>query len=207
MRLTCGLAIALWLSFPAAGLASRQQDPAGSPNAAGQAPVAPAARESAPAEQIPAETTPAAPASPQTPAAVQKAPESAAKKKKTGSARGTSGKRTRKRHKRAPPTPGDPRKIVVREGGAREPAAQIAPGMTPAETARQRQNAQQWLGSTDNQLKELAGRSLDARQQETVGQVRNYTEGARLALKEGDVRRASTLALKAHLLAEDLAKH
>jgi hypothetical protein len=31
--------------------------------------------------------------------------------------------------------------------------------------------------------------------------------GARSALKEGDVRRASTLALKAHLLAEDLIRH
>jgi hypothetical protein len=32
-------------------------------------------------------------------------------------------------------------------------------------------------------------------------------EGARGALQEGDVRRASTLAEKAHLLADDLLKH
>jgi hypothetical protein len=31
--------------------------------------------------------------------------------------------------------------------------------------------------------------------------------GAHSALKEGDLRRASTLAQKAHLLAEDLVKH
>lgn len=217
MRLICGLAIALWLSFPAAGLASQQQDPAGSPNSAGQAPAAPAPKESAPAEkapaekprtesapaeQIPAETTPAVPASPQTPATEEKAPESAVKKKPSvGSVSGTG-----KRHKRTAPTPGAPRKIVVREGGAREPAAQIAPGMTPAEAARERGNAEAWLGSTDAQLKQLAGRPLDARQQETVGQIRNYMEGARSALKEGDVRRASTLAEKAYLLADDLVK-
>jgi hypothetical protein len=79
--------------------------------------------------------------------------------------------------------------------------------MTPAEAARQRQNAEQWLSSTDGQLKKLAGRTLDAPQQETVGQIRNYMDGARSALQEGDVRRASTLAEKARLLAEDLAKH
>ena len=81
------------------------------------------------------------------------------------------------------------------------------PGMTPAEATRQRQNAEQWLALTDDQLKRLAERTLDARQQDTVGQIRNYMEGARTALQEGDVRRASTLAQKAHLLAEDLVKH
>jgi len=40
-----------------------------------------------------------------------------------------------------------------------------------------------------------------------VGQVRNYMGGARSALQEGDVRRASTLAEKARLLAEDLVRH
>ena len=96
---------------------------------------------------------------------------------------------------------------MIRKGGAREPAAQIAPDVTPAEATRQRRNAEQLLGSTDNLLEQLAGRTLDARQQETVGQIRNYMDGARSALKEGDTRRASTLAQKAHLLSEDLVKH
>ena len=96
---------------------------------------------------------------------------------------------------------------MVREGGATEPAAQIAPGMTPLEATRQRRDAEQWLASTGDQLKQLAERTLDARQQETVGQIRNYIEGARSALQEGDVRRANTLAQKAHLLAADLMKH
>jgi hypothetical protein len=96
---------------------------------------------------------------------------------------------------------------VVREGGAVEPAAQIAPGLTPAEATRQRQNAERLLGTTDDRLKQLAARTLDGRQQETVGQIRNYVVGARSALKEGDVRRAGTLAEKAHLLVEDLVKH
>jgi hypothetical protein len=79
--------------------------------------------------------------------------------------------------------------------------------MTPAEAARQRQNAEQLLGSTGEQLKQLSGRALSALQQETVAQIRNYMDGARSALQQGDLRRASTLAEKAHLLADDLAKH
>jgi hypothetical protein len=106
-----------------------------------------------------------------------------------------------------PPPDGAPQKIVVREGGAREPAAQIAPDITPSEATRDRQNAERSLGSTDVQMKQLAGRTLNAQQQETVGQIRNYMQGARSALKEGDVRRAGTLADKAHLLVEDLVKH
>jgi hypothetical protein len=191
MRLACGLAIALWLNFPAAGVASRQQDAAGSANSAGQVPAAPAA----PAEAVPA--------------AGQKASESASKEKTdASSASGTSTSATTKRRKRAAPAQnGETRKIMVREGGASEPAAQIAPDMTPAEAVSQRQNAERLLGSSDDQLKLLAGRTLDARQQETVGQIRNYMGGARSALQEGDLRRANTLAQKAHLLADDLVKH
>jgi len=96
---------------------------------------------------------------------------------------------------------------VVREGGAREPAEQIAPGVTPAEAARQRQNVEQWLDSTDGQLKQLLERKLNPQQDETLGQIRNYMDGARGALREGDVRRASTLAEKAHLLSDDMVKH
>ncbi len=202
--------MAFWLSFPAAGAASWQQDSAGSANSAVQAPAAPAApaekarTEPAPAEQVPAENTPAVATNPETPAAEKKAPESVAKEKTdAGSASGTT-----KRRKRAAPAPnGAPRKIVVREGGASEPAEQIAPGMPPAEATRERQRAEQLLGSTDDQVKLLALRTLDARQQETVAQIRNYMDGARSALQEGDVRRASTLAEKAHLLVEDLVKH
>jgi hypothetical protein len=222
MRLACGFAIALWLSSPAAGRASWQHDPAGSANGAGRAPGPPAAAtgnapaekspapiekpqtENSPAEQVPAETAPAAPANPQAPAAGKTVPESTASEKTVaGPATGR-----RRRRKRAASVPnGAPHKIVVREGGASEPAAQIAPGMTPAEATRQRHHAEQLLGSTDDKLKRLTGRTLDAKQQETVGQIRNYMEGVRSALKEGDVRRANTLAQKAHLLSEDLVKH
>jgi len=77
--------------------------------------------------------------------------------------------------------------------------------MTPAEAARERQNAEQWLRAAGEQLPQLEVLP-DVHQQETVVQIRNYMDGARSALKEGDVRRASTLAEKAHLLADDLLR-
>ncbi len=118
------------------------------------------------------------------------------------------GTRAKKRGQReAPPGDGEPRTIVVREGGAREPAAQIAPGLPPAEANRQRQNAERILGATTDELQALSGRQLTELQQETMGQIRNYMDGSRSALKDGDVRRASTLAEKAQMLADDLAKH
>jgi hypothetical protein len=204
MRLACGLAIALWLSLPAAGMSCWQQDPAGSANGARPAPGAPnpkkdAASEPASAQKAPPKQVPGA-----TPAAGNGSSEGAAKKNRDAG----SPNRTRKPSKRTTPVPnGAPRQIVVREGGASEPAAQIAPDIPPAEAARERQNAEQWLGTADDQLKRLATRTLDERQQETVGQIRNYMDGARSALKEGDVRRASTLAEKAQLLSDDLVKH
>ena len=96
---------------------------------------------------------------------------------------------------------------MVREGGAEEPTAQIVTGMTAEEADRQRHEAELLLSTTAETLKEIAPRALDNRQQETVSQIHNYMEGSRTAMKEGDVPRAHILALKAQLLADDLAKH
>ncbi len=178
----CALAIALGLSFPAWG----------------QTPAAPPPAENSPSAQAPADTTP----SPE-----KKTAEDKENKEKKKPDSGTASA-TKKRRQAATPAPeGGPRKIVVREGGASEPAARIVPGMTAEEAARERQNAQELLSSTDDQLKRLADRPLGAQQQETVGQIHNYMTGARGALQEGDVSRARTLAEKAHLLSDDLLKH
>jgi hypothetical protein len=205
MRLTCELAIAFCLSFGAMGFSWQQQDVTGSANANGQPPAPTTPPKVAPPEPTSNESPSVAPSNPQ-PATMPK-PQPTSTPKKRSSA-GSSSAHVKRRKRMATTPPGAPRKVVVREGGAREPAAQIAPGMTPEEATRQRQNAEQWLGSTDDQLKQLTERrTLDARQQETVEQIHNYMNGAQTALKEGDVGRASTLAQKARLLTEDLLKH
>jgi len=201
MRVACGFVIALWLILPVPGMARLEQDQSGSPTAAGQAP----------APSTPTEPAPPSAANQQT-SAEPKPSKSDTKKGTSGSASGTPSTTTKRRKHPAAssslPAPGDPpRKIVVREGGAKEPAEQIEPDITPAEAKRERQNAEQLLDTSDSQLKQLAARTLSAQQQETVEQIHNYMDGARSALKEGDVRRAGTLAEKAHLLTDDLVKH
>jgi len=100
-----------------------------------------------------------------------------------------------------------PKKIVVREGGADEPTTQIVTGMTPEEAERERGEAELLLSTTSETLEEIAPRPLDAGQQEVVSQIHNYIKDSRTALKEGDIPRAHTLAIKAGLLAGDLARH
>ena len=101
----------------------------------------------------------------------------------------------------------EPRKIVIHQGGASEPIAQILPGITQEEASHQRENAEQLLVSTDSNLKQLTARKMNPNQQELVVQIRHYMDGAHLALKESDTQRAHTLALKAYLLSDDLVKH
>src|SRR5437667_1649788 len=72
----------------------------------------------------------------------------------------------RKRHARSkkstaqPTTEGEPRKVVIHRGGTSEPIAQILPGMTEEEAARQRENAEQLLMAAESSLEQLAARSL-----------------------------------------------
>lgn len=205
MRIACGLALAIGLSVTSAGMAtSRRQDPPGAANTSAQAPTPSEVPREKPATEATFTPDKSAPegAAHSNPDAGSTSKEEPAGPKVTPAR--PSG--NLKRHKRtAPPPPEDgPRKIVVRKGGAREPAEQIAPGMTPAEAVRQRQSVERLLGATDDQLQMLAARTLDEKRQETVGQIRNYMDHARLALKEGDLRRANTLAEKAHLLSDDL---
>ncbi|MGA3087148.1 MAG: hypothetical protein ABSD75_00960 [Terriglobales bacterium] len=179
MRFFFGLALALALSRVA--MAAPQQETTGTEGATGR-------------------TQPASVPAANPPAAERKTAESAEKKQ------APSGARKRHKHTTSRSDVG-PHKVVVREGGAIEPAAQIAPGIDPAEATRERQNTEQLLNSSEDELKRLAARTLDAQHRETVGQIRNYMIGARTALKEGDLQRAGTLAEKAHLLAEDLVTH
>ncbi len=115
----------------------------------------------------------------------------------------------RKHRKPAPPVVHDEiqNKTVVPEGGAKEPPEQIAPGLSPEEREHERREAEQWLSATDNDLRILADRHLSPPRQDSVKQVRFYLADARSALKEGDFKRAHTLALKAHLLTDDMVKH
>jgi hypothetical protein len=190
------LATALLLGSLPASLAAGQ-DTAGSSQAAGQAPSAQAP---SPAPAGDAQN----PAANQPPAAGQEesTKDQAAKK-------GPASPATNKKHRKhaSPPAPGEPRRVVVRKGGSDAPTAQLAPGLTEEQARQQRQKTEDLLDSTENNLRQLAQRTLDQNQQDTIAQIRNYMSGARSALKDGDPQRAHTLAFKARLLSDDLVKH
>ena len=99
------------------------------------------------------------------------------------------------------------KKKIIHEGGTVEPTAQLAPGMTPEQAARQRQNTEDLLASTEANLQKLSSRSLGPDQQATVDQVRDFMKQARAANDASDFTRARNLAFKAQLLSDDLVRH
>jgi hypothetical protein len=105
-----------------------------------------------------------------------------------------------------PPKDCPPPKIVVRHGGSNEPSIQLAGGPTAEQAAQQRNAINQLLGVSDQNLKRAADMQLSAAQQDTVSQTRQFMEQSKAAMAAGDFERARTLAWKAQLLSEDLAK-
>ena len=106
----------------------------------------------------------------------------------------------------APPTAPQncpPEKIVVRQGSTTEPAIQLAGGDQETQKLKE---ANQLLGSTDENLKKISSIQLSLEQQDTVSQIKEFVDESKKALADGDLERAHTLAWKAQLLSEDLVK-
>jgi hypothetical protein len=94
----------------------------------------------------------------------------------------------------------------VSDGSTTNPKTQIAPSVTQSQASRQRQNTSQLLAATDSNLKKLSGRQLSGNQQDTMKQIRAYMEQAKSADAAGELQRARNLAVKAHLLSDELVK-
>jgi hypothetical protein len=105
----------------------------------------------------------------------------------------------------ASPAPCPPPKKVVRHGGSDEPAVQLTGGATSEQTLRQRSTEQLRLATEEN-LKQIEGRQLSAGQQEMKNQINQFMEQSKTAAVAGDLDRAHNLAMKAHLLSEELLK-
>ena len=117
----------------------------------------------------------------------------------TAPAAGTSGTST-------PAANCPPSKVIVRQGGTSEPSIQLAGCTASDQTSHQRDTANQMLGSTEANLKKIAGRQLSPSQQDMVNQIRQFIDQSKAASDAGDLDRARTLAWKAQLLSEDLVK-
>jgi hypothetical protein len=99
-----------------------------------------------------------------------------------------------------------PPKKVVRQGSTADPTTQLAPGISQEQASRQRQTTTQLLSSTDAALQQLSWHQLNSDQQETVAQIRKFMQQSKAADKDGDSQLAYKLALKAHLLSDELSK-
>lgn len=111
------------------------------------------------------------------------------------------------RKKHAPKAAEDEQhKRVIHRGGTVEPTTQLAAGMTQEQAARQRQNTNKLLATTDASLQKLSARQLTQDEQDTVAQIRRFMQQVKAADAAGDLQRAYRLAVKAHLLSDALAK-
>jgi outer membrane biosynthesis protein TonB len=100
------------------------------------------------------------------------------------------------------PSAAPPPKVVVQDGGE-TPSGQISTGGN--NHSESRQSIEQLLQSTDTNLRSIS-RPLNDEERAMVEQIRNYMAQARVASTDGDLTRANNLALKAHLLSDELVK-
>lgn len=98
-------------------------------------------------------------------------------------------------------------RTIVREGGTTDANALLSPSMTMEQASSQKQNTTQLLASAEANLQKVSTRKLNIDQQAMVDQVHSYVQQAKEALNRGDLQRGHNLALKANLLADDLARH
>ena len=97
-------------------------------------------------------------------------------------------------------------KVVVKNGGARDTSGQISPGISAEQELHQRETTSQLLATTEANLKKIEGRPLTSTQQNMLDQIHSYLSQAKTAANARDVTRARTLAFKAHLLSDELAR-
>lgn len=93
-------------------------------------------------------------------------------------------------------------KIVIQEGGS-PGQGQLSPTLTGE--ANNKRTTQQLLDATEANLKGIK-RQLTPEEQAMVAQIKDYLEQSRKATVEADLVRARNLALKAHLLSDELVK-
>jgi hypothetical protein len=114
-------------------------------------------------------------------------------------------KKTKTHAEKKTPPPANTAKnhTVVNEAGTTEnKVPQISAGTTDGHL--QQSNTAQLLEATDNNLKSLH-RQLTPDEQAMVQQIQDFEKQSREATVQGDTVRAYNLALKAHLLSDELA--
>ena len=74
------------------------------------------------------------------------------------------------------------------------------------EASHQRSTTDQLTTATQENLKKIAERQLTPSQQEIVSQIKQFMGQSKAAVAAGDLERGRNLAMKAHLLSDELVK-
>jgi len=110
----------------------------------------------------------------------------------------------------APPALGPPRPGTPAPAPPPVPAAPPPPVLSPVLSAvdeqKLRAEAQQRIDGTEQRLRQVDPARLASGEQDSLQTVQSFLDKAREALQTQDVQRAFTLADKAYLLADELAK-
>lgn len=96
--------------------------------------------------------------------------------------------------------------MVVKNGGSSESTVELKADTTAAQASYERYTTEQLTAGTEDNLKKIGERELTPDEQATLNQVKEFMEKSKAAVAEGDLERGHNLALKAHLLSDELAK-
>lgn len=171
----------------------------------GQAPTIPAPQpEPQPQAQQPAPETPPPQTEPEEQPAKTETPEKTPPKKKItkkppATQPGQSASTTQ-----APPK--QTSKLVIQEGSAPASQGQLAAGVALEDSSPHKLTTEQLLQSAQANLNSI-NRPLSPDEQAIVSQIKDYIAQSRKATADSDLVRAHNLALKAHLLSDELVKH
>ena len=98
------------------------------------------------------------------------------------------------------------REAAERDKNANKTPDPLTAVLGPQETVALRNEAGQWLATTQDNLKQLGRRTLSRDEAATAAQAGEFARQARQALQQGDVARGHTLAQKALLLTQEVLR-
>jgi hypothetical protein len=97
-------------------------------------------------------------------------------------------------------------KVVVKNGSTPDRSAQISTSDTDQHASQKLKDTNSLLGETTGNLQKISGKQLNPTQQDMVKQIKSYMQQSKDAVTAGDVQGANNLAVKAHLLSQELIK-
>ena len=181
----------------------------------GQAPTVQPEPAPPPPAEPPVETQPTPPPAEPQPEKTETTAEKAPPKKKPSAAKkpatppgSTQGQQQAQAAAPAPASaPTQTSKLVIQEGSAPSSQGQLAAGAGLEDSSsHNKQTTEQLLQSTQANLNSI-NRPLSPEEQAMVAQIKEYMKQSRDATANSDAVRARNLALKAHLLSDELVKH